>query len=130
MTRSPSRHGYSIARSSASSSTLAIAVVALALSPKNRQLSLQSSVVGPDGRGVSGLPLGFRVRTATGREVRADGGSGRCEPGWRRDRSPSTDRSGAAPARRPVSVWPMSSTVPTGQLTGPTAPETTIEEHR
>jgi hypothetical protein len=54
-------------------------VVALAVGLSNRRLSLQSSVVDPDGRGVSGLLLGFTVRQASGRLVRAAGSD--CGPG-------------------------------------------------
>jgi hypothetical protein len=55
--------------------------LALAVSPsaRGRGLSLQSSVVGPDGIGVSGLPVGFAVRTAAGRVVRSQGTP--CGPG-------------------------------------------------
>jgi hypothetical protein len=48
-------------------------VVALAVRSRNQQLSLQSSVVGPDGRGVDGLALGFAVRTGIGQVVRTAG---------------------------------------------------------
>jgi hypothetical protein len=48
--------------------------LALAVSPSTGGggLSLRSSVVGPEGTGVSGLPLGFAVTTATGQVVRAE----------------------------------------------------------
>jgi len=46
---------------------------ALALTPKGRRLAIQASVVGPDGRGVAGLPLRFAISTAPGRIVRARG---------------------------------------------------------
>jgi hypothetical protein len=48
-------------------------VLALALVPGGRQLSLQASVVGPEGQGVAGLPVGFAVGTAGGRVVHARG---------------------------------------------------------
>jgi hypothetical protein len=53
--------------------------LALALTSKDRRLALQASVVGPNGRGVAGLPLGFAVSPATGRVVRARGLA--CGPG-------------------------------------------------
>ena len=48
-------------------------VLALALISEDQRLSLQASVVGPDGRGVAGLPLAFAVNPAAGRVVRARG---------------------------------------------------------
>lgn len=45
----------------------------LALISKDQRLSLQASVVGPDGRGVAVLPLGFAISTAAGRVVRVRG---------------------------------------------------------
>src|SRR4029453_8687638 len=41
-----------------------------------RSSSLQSSVVGPQGTGVSGLPVGFTVTTPTGQVARAGGTPG------------------------------------------------------
>lgn len=56
-------------------------VLALAVTPSRgeRAVSLQSSVVGPDGMGVSGLRLGFAVRTAAGRAFGSRGTA--CGPG-------------------------------------------------
>ena len=47
----------------------------LAVLPKGRHLSLQASVVGPDGRGVAGLSLRFAVTMQTRRVIRAVGAS-------------------------------------------------------
>ena len=48
-------------------------VLALALVPRGRVLSLQASVVGPEGQGVADLPVVFAVGTAAGRVVHARG---------------------------------------------------------
>jgi hypothetical protein len=53
--------------------------LALALTSKDRRLSLQASVVSPDGRGVAGLSLNFAVSTAGRRVVHTHGAA--CGPG-------------------------------------------------
>jgi len=47
--------------------------VALALISKGQRLSLQASVVGPNGRGVAGLSVGFTVSPSASRVVRVRG---------------------------------------------------------
>jgi hypothetical protein len=54
-------------------------VLALALNSKDQRLSLQASVVGPDGLGVAGLPLEFAISPGAGRVVRTRGAA--CGPG-------------------------------------------------
>jgi hypothetical protein len=53
--------------------------LAVSRSADGRSSSLQSSVVGPQGTGVSGLPVGFTVTTPTGQVARAGGTP--CGPG-------------------------------------------------
>jgi len=50
-----------------------VLALAVKLSANRRKVSLQSSVVGPDGLGVAGPAIAFAIRTAAGQVVRTRG---------------------------------------------------------
>lgn len=50
-----------------------VLALAVKLSANRRNVALQSSVVGQDGLGVAGLPIGFEIRTGAGRVARVRG---------------------------------------------------------